>query len=233
MTGLPALNTTSVGGGSIGFNYASFLLGRVSSASVASPKTLQWRKQAWGLYVQDNWKVNRKLTLDYGLRWDFEGQGHELHDRVSQIGVNTPNPSAGGLPGGWVYEGYGPGPCNCSFTKNYPYAIGPHLSAAYRLGENGKTVLRAGWSVAYSALANWWYVTGGSSSVGVGFNTLAFSNPAYGQAYSKLADGLRYDSSQLYAASFDPGIYPKAGQLNVPSAWARRSTTRTAAGRRA
>jgi len=219
LTGLPALNTTSVGGGSIGFNYASFLLGRVSSASVASPKTLQWRKKAWGLYVQDTWKVNRKLTLDYGLRWDYEGQGHELHNRVSQVGVSTPNPSAGGLPGGWMYEGYGPGRCNCSFTNNYPYAIGPRLGVAYRIGENGKTVVRAGWGISYSALANWWYVTGGSSSVGVGFNTLSFSNPAYGQAVSRLSDGLHYDPSQLYAASFDPGIYPKAGQLNVPSAW--------------
>lgn len=217
MTGLPALNSTSVGGGSIGFSYASFLLGQVSSANVASPKTLQWRKQAWGLYLQDTWKVTRKLTLDYGLRWDYEGQGHEQHYRVSEIGVNTPNPSAGGLPGGWVYEGYGPGRCNCSFTKAYPFAIGPRLGVAYQL--NPKTVLRAGWGITYSAGANWWYVTGGSSSVGVGFNTLNFSNPAYGQAALKLSDGLHYDTGRLSAASLDPGIYPTTGQTNVPSAW--------------
>jgi hypothetical protein len=216
-TGLPALNTTSVGGGSIGFSYASFLLGQVSSANVASPKTLQWRKKAWGLYIQDTWKVTRKLTLDYGLRWDLAGQGHELYYRVSQIGVNTPNPSAGGLPGGWVYEGYGSGRCNCTFAKTYPYAIGPRLGVAYQL--NPKTVLRAGWGITYSAGANWWYVTGGSSSVGVGFNTLNFSNPAYGQAALKLSDGLHYDTSRLYAASLDPGIYPTAGMTNVPSAW--------------
>ncbi|MCX6626792.1 MAG: hypothetical protein NTW28_04075, partial [Candidatus Solibacter sp.] len=41
MTALPAQNTTSVGGGNMGFPYASFLLGRVSSATVAAPKTLQ------------------------------------------------------------------------------------------------------------------------------------------------------------------------------------------------
>ena len=64
MTALPAQNTTSVGGGNMGFPYASFLLGQVSSATVAAPKTLQWRKKAWGLYIQDNWKLTRKLTLE-------------------------------------------------------------------------------------------------------------------------------------------------------------------------
>jgi hypothetical protein len=216
-TALPGQGSTSLGGGNYGFPYASFLLGQVQNASVQAPRTLQWRKKGWGLYLLDNWKITRKLTIEYGVRWDYAGQGHELHYRTSQVGVSTPNPSAGGLPGGIAYEGFGTGRCNCNFVNTYPYAIGPRLSAAYQLNE--KTVLRAGWGVSYSGGANWWYVTGGSSSLGVGFNSLSFSNPAFGQSALQLANGLHYNSADLYTATLDPGIVPSAGQLNVPAAW--------------
>lgn len=189
----------------------------MNNATVTAPRTLQWRKKAWSLYVNDTWKLTRKLTLDIGLRWDYGGQGHELHWRTSEVGVNTPNPSAGGLPGGIVYEGYGPNRCNCTFTKTYPYAVGPRLGIAYQL--DGRTVLRAGWGITYSALSNWWYVTGGSSTLGVGFNSLTWANPQYGVAATQFQGGLVYNPAELYAASFDPGIVPRLGQLNVPPAW--------------
>lgn len=216
-TALPYLQTTSLGGGTLGFPYASFLMGLVQNATVAAPRTLQWRKKSWAAYLQDDWRFTRKLTIGLGLRWDLSGQGHELHYRTSQIGVNTPNPSAGGLPGGIMYEGYGPGRCNCSFTQTYPYAVAPRLSAAYQI--NDKTVIRAAWGLTYASAPNWWYVTGGSSSLGVGFNAISFSNPAFGAAALPLQGGLKYNTADLYVASYDPGIVPQKGQLNVPAAW--------------
>lgn len=129
-TGLPSTNGQNLNGGSVGFGYASFLLGLTSSASVSSPQDPQMRKQSWGVFVQDNWKVTRKLTLDYGLRWDWQQAPHEIHDTWSMFGPATPNPAVGGLLGATVYEGYGPGRCNCNFTPPYDYAIGPRLGAA-------------------------------------------------------------------------------------------------------
>ncbi len=82
------------------------------------------------------------------------------------------------------------GRCNCEFTKTYPYAFGPRLGATYKLDD--KTVVRAGWGITYSALSNWWYVTGGSSTLGVGFNSLNWTNPAFGEAALRLQDGLQY-----------------------------------------
>jgi len=211
-TGLPYLATTTVGAGSIGYRYASFLLGLPDTATVSAPKQVQWRKQAWSFYGQDDWKVTPKLTLNYGLRWDYGGQGHELHYRTSMIDLTTPNPSAGGLPGAFIYEGFGPGRCNCEFTKPYPYAFGPRLSVAYRL--NDKTVARAGWGVSYSQLGNWWYVTGGSPTLGLGFNSIDFSNPAFGESALLMRNGLKYNQSDLLAASLDPGIRPLPGQTS-------------------
>ncbi|HSW51438.1 MAG TPA: TonB-dependent receptor, partial [Bryobacteraceae bacterium] len=197
--------------------YASFLLGTPNTANVNAVKDPQWRKQAWSLYIQDTWKASRKLTLDYGLRWDWASQGHELYYRSSQVGINTPNPSAGGLLGGFVYEGYGPGRCNCTFTHAYPYAIGPRLGVAYQA--DSKTVLRGGVGIMYTALSNWWYVTGGSSTLGVGWNSATFTAPGYGQPAARLTDGLIFDPAELRRASYDPGIRPSKGQLDVPPAW--------------
>ena len=211
-TALPYLGSTTLGGGSIGYRYASFLLGRPDTATVSAPKQVQWRKKAWSFYGQDDWKATPKLTLNYGLRWDYGGQGHELHYRSSMIDLTTPNPSAGGLPGAFIYEGFGPGRCNCQFTKTYPYAFGPRLSVAYRL--NDKTVFRAGWGVSYSQLGNWWYVTGGSPTLGLGFNSIDFSDPAFGNPALMLRDGLRYNRADLFAASLDPGIRPLPGQTS-------------------
>lgn len=209
-TGLPYLQTNTVSGGTIGFRYASFLLGMADAGIVSATKQVQWRKKALSLYGQDDWKVNRKLTVNYGLRWDYGGQGHELYYRASQIDLNTPNPSAGGLPGAFIYEGYGPKRCNCTFTEAYPYAFGPRLGVAYQLNE--KTVLRAGWGISYSQMGNWWYVTGGSPTLGLGFNSIEFSNPAYGEAAVLFKNGLQYNSADLYSASLDPGIRPLPGQ---------------------
>jgi hypothetical protein len=116
-----------------------------------------------------------------------------------------------------MYEGYGQGRCNCEFTKAYPYAFGPRFGATFKLDE--KTVVRGGWGITYGAVSNWWYVTGGSSTLGVGFNSVNWTNPAFGEAAVLLRNGLRYNEADLYSASYNPGIRPSPGQLDVPPAW--------------
>ncbi len=213
-TGLPYLQTSSIGGQTIGFAYASFLLGQVDNANVNAVQDPQWRKPAWGLFLQDTWKLTPKLTLDYGLRWDWQTEGHEIHYRTSMFGPTIPNPSAGDLPGALVYEGYGPGRCNCTFSHAYPYAIAPRLGLAYQI--DSKTVLRAGWGVSYGQVPTYFYITNGAL-LGVGFNSIAFTNPQFGAAGAILSQGLQYDHSQLYTASLNPGLVPYPGQLNSPN----------------
>ena len=82
-TGLPYLQQATLNGGTVGFPYASFLLGLADSASVNSGQDPQLRKWALGVFAQDTWKVTRRLTVDYGLRWDYQTALHEIHDRFS------------------------------------------------------------------------------------------------------------------------------------------------------
>jgi len=211
-TGLPSLQGVSFTTGDVGFNYASFLSGRVASASVNAVQDPQWRKNAWALYVQDNWKVGRKLTLDMGMRWDLQGLGHEIFYRNSMFGPTVPNPTAGNRQGAVLFEGYGTGRCNCQFTDTYPYAISPRIGAAYQI--DPKTVFRAGWALSYGAGPNWWYVTN-QTLLGVGFDSYTTPSVAFDQTALLLKNGLApmYNKAALYTPTLNPGLGITAGSV--------------------
>jgi hypothetical protein len=208
-TGLPYLQTTTVGGGGIGFPYASFLLGAMNTGSIQNRSEPLNLKFGLGIYAQDTWKITRRLTLDYGLRWDRQTASHELNYRNSTFARFTPNPSAGGLPGATAYANAS----RESFAETYNFGFGPRLGLAYQI--DSKTVLRAGWGFVYGRTAR----TGGTSTFGVGFNTLNFTNSNYGDAALFLRNGLSYDINKLYAATYDPGIRPSPGQIDAPPNW--------------
>jgi len=151
-TSQPFTPTGSLNGFTQGFGYASWLLGDYGSttftgtSSTTQTPQLNYRlgNQQWGFFLQDTWKITRKLTLDYGIRWDYSTAQHEQYGRQGQFDPNTPNANAGGHPGATLYANT----CGCQFYQNtYPYAIGPRLGLAYQI--DPKTVLRAGWGVNY------------------------------------------------------------------------------------
>jgi hypothetical protein len=215
-TGLPALQGVQLQGGNVGLNYASFLLGAVNTGSVSNPQDPQYRRKAYSAFAQDTWKATRKLTLDYGLRYDYQPAMRELHNRQSMFSPDVVNPSAGGRLGGTLYAGDGPGRCNCRPGGTYPWAFGPRIGVAYQL--NDKTVLRGGIALSYGQVANFQYI-GGGNSLGMGFNSLNFSNPSFGDPAITLATGLQYNPADLLTASYDPGIRPQPGQTNSPPQW--------------
>ena len=214
-TTLPS-NGQSLSGGTVGFAYASFLLGRVNNATVSTPQDPQFVKVSWGSFAQDSWKVSRRFTLEYGIRYDYQTGLKELWDRLAAFDPHVKNPSAGGLLGGMAYAGYGPGRCNCEFAKAYKHAFQPRLGFAYKLNE--KTVVRGGWGLSYGQTANAGYLSN-SPIVGVGFNQLAWYAPAYGAPAVTLQTGLPYQPSDLYAVSLDPGIRPLPGTVSSPPYW--------------
>jgi hypothetical protein len=139
-TGVPASLVT--GAYTAGFPYANFLLGDVTAATQYAPVDARMYKVQWALFLQDSWKVTRKLTVDYGVRWDYATAAQEEHGRSANLGL-VANPAAGGRIGAPIFEAT----CGCTFVSNYPYAIGPRLGVAYQI--DPKTVLRGGWGYAY------------------------------------------------------------------------------------
>ena len=98
-TGLPSTQGQNLGGGATGFPYASFLLGLVNNGSIGDVTKSRGGKHQFGMYVQDTWKVTRKFTLDYGLRWDYSSYSKENYGRGPDFSPTTPNPTVGGRVG--------------------------------------------------------------------------------------------------------------------------------------
>ena len=131
-------------------------------------------KHSWGVFVQDNWKITRKLTLDYGLRWDWQQAPHEIHGTFSMFAPQHPESFGRRIARRYYYAGNGTGRCGCDFTPPYMYAIGPRLGAAYQI--DAKTVIRAGWGFTYGATAADNFI-GNNSIIGLGSNSYSMSSP--------------------------------------------------------
>jgi len=185
----------SLSGSQMGFGFANLLLGDAITASQSAPTDNRMGKEQWAVFLQDSWKVTRKLTLDYGLRWDFATAAREQYGRSSSLGLTTPNPAAGGRLGAPVFEAT----CGCTFVSNYPYAIGPRLGVAYQVNE--KTVIRGGWGVAYGFAADL-----NASSAAVQNNTPSGIN---GFANMQASGAL----PRPVWPNFDPGQSPLPGQI--------------------
>jgi hypothetical protein len=204
-TGLPSTLGQNLQGGTVGFPYASFLLGLVANGNTGVASSPRLAKTAWAIFAQDTWKVTRKFTLDYGLRWDYQDYFKDSQGRVASFSPTTANPSAGNLLGAVIYEGSGPGHCNCDFAKVYPYAFGPRLGAAYQI--TPKTVLRLGIGISYGQTAS-----ENTTSWKVGANNPYYS-PAYGNPAGLLRNGMPTPPAWPI---FNPGLYPLAGTLSAP-----------------
>jgi hypothetical protein len=215
-TALPSTQGQALAGGTVGLPYASFLLGLVNSASVSNPTDPNWRKPAVSAFVQDSWRVTSALTIDYGLRWDRQAYGYEEKDRRSMFAPDVPNPAAGGLLGATIYEGTGPGACDCRFVKTYPYSFGPRIGAAYQI--NPKTVLRGGWGITY-AQTGIGQADGGSILGAGGWNTFNFQSPAFAEPGAVLRNGLVYDRDALFRVNNNAGIRPSPGLVDSPPQW--------------
>jgi hypothetical protein len=62
-------------------NYASFLLGLPNTTSITRASDYSEYSKTWGFFVQDDWRVNSKLTLNLGLRWEMETALTERNDK--------------------------------------------------------------------------------------------------------------------------------------------------------
>jgi hypothetical protein len=80
--------------GSAGSAYGSFLIGVPAAGNFAMNPALAMKGAYTAAYLQDDWRVNSRLTLNLGLRWDYEGAVTERYDRVTWLDFDSPNPAA-------------------------------------------------------------------------------------------------------------------------------------------
>lgn len=153
--------------GDLGHQWASFILGYMNNASVQRTDSYALNNPSWGFYVQDNWRLNSKLSLNLGFRIEQESGPTERYDReiggydptavlpitdlakqayarspILELAASSFNPV-----GGNIYLGY-----NGASRRAWPAQVMfmPRAALAYTL--DSKTVLRFGYGSFYDTL---------------------------------------------------------------------------------
>jgi hypothetical protein len=202
-----------------GDSYASFLVGAVDNASITDNRpaqTVYARYRNFSPYVQDDFKVDRKLTLNLGLRWDIYSTYKEKFGKFSFVNLNLTNPITG-TPGALQFGGDGTSPTYCNCTQIVPKwwgNLGPRLGFSYAL--DSKTVARGSWGINYThagGVGGRGGASGGPGQLGfTGGASPATSNGGVTTAlYLNNAPGFVYFNSALPSYSLPPIIDPGSG----------------------
>jgi Carboxypeptidase regulatory-like domain len=164
--------------GATGNAFASLLLGEVQSSEITTNRFVSDRWRYYSGYAQDDWRLNNKLTFNYGMRYEYTPPTFEGHypDGYSNFNPNLPNPAAGGHLGASEFAGTGAGRTGKrTMYDAWPWGFSPRLGVVYSV--NNETVVRLNGSRTFGSVKN----TGGSSHwngfIG-GYNVSAPAFPA-------------------------------------------------------
>jgi hypothetical protein len=164
LTSIPLNTNQATGGGSA---FAAFLLGDAYSGMVHTGTLFVARSyRGHAFYFQDDWRANSRLTLNIGLRYEFELPPLDGNKEMTDFDPTLPNPKAGGIPGAIIFGGTGP------MTPGWYGALGPRLGFAYRLSD--KTVIRGAFARSFGA------IRGGPRHAQGGASDLSFVNTSQG-----------------------------------------------------
>ncbi len=140
-----------------GYGFASLLIGTPSGGNTTNSFNAAIEKKYQGFYVQDDWKATPRLTVNLGLRYEWQSPPTERHNRQAYFDPHAPNPIGAALgktlPGAVVYTSSSHrGLYNTSYNNVAP-RIGFSDQATSRL------VLRGGYGIFFSPQ----YFGGGST----------------------------------------------------------------------
>jgi hypothetical protein len=226
------------------------LVGRISSSTfrtVVNPDTKQYgnfisynwtRSYMGGLWAQDSWRVKPNLTLNYGVRWEAQGDlydvmGLSATPKMKDVygpstGLFSPGSMSGNLdPTGTIgIHPYKPGMKN--FAPNLGISWNPQVSQGFlgKLLGGSKSVIRASWSMSYYDEGSQMYAANVGNNTGKSFSqTLqAGTSPALPQ-WTTISDVANNPLTQ--AAFSNIGSYSPVLHLNqqyAPSLGAMQET---------
>jgi hypothetical protein len=145
----PYANASSATAGN---GLASLLLGAGNSGSMpigAGNELKDWYAAG---YIQDNFRINNKLTINAGLRYEEESPYTDRHNELNYFGPTVPSPAANpsfpDLRGGLIFAGQNGTPSNVYAWNTNQW--GPRLGFAYSAMRN--TVVRGGFGMVYAPL---------------------------------------------------------------------------------
>ncbi len=143
--------------------YASFLLGQVFNGQVSTNNFISSQKSAWAFYAQDDWKVNSKLTINYGLRYELfspidEKFGRQSNFNYDNLTLYIPKgkDQNAALPPNFATQfpqvKVSRGEVDSTLIPWDKWDFGPRIGFAYSL--MSRTVVRAGYGIFYGGEEN-------------------------------------------------------------------------------
>jgi len=127
--------------------FASFLLGYPASGNVPYNVAPAYQNRYYVLFLQDDWRVNRRLTLNLGLRWDYESPQSERYNQMNRgFDPNADNPFK--VPGLQLKGGllFADDNNRIPFKRDFNN-FQPRVGVAYQLFSSA--VLRGGYGIMY------------------------------------------------------------------------------------
>src|ERR1019366_1219161 len=127
---------------------ADFYLGAESQFFQDNGRTIYLREYRPSLHIQDDWKVNKVLTLNLGLRWDPWLAPIDLNNTLTGFLPGAQSTIAPHAPLGLLFPG-DKGITDSLWKHNWK-DFAPRVGFAWNLGGDGKTVIRSGYGIFYS-----------------------------------------------------------------------------------
>lgn len=156
-----------------------------------------WDGYGLSFFVQDDWKVSRRLTLNLGLRYDFQKKPFERNNGHINFDPECTLPN--GLKGCTVFAGVEGQPR--SFLDEDYNDIAPRFGFAYDITGQGKTVFRGGYGVYYPSI--FWRNFLGDIALFSSTRT-TYTTPTPGQAAFLFKDGFPFAPVESPGASAGP-----------------------------
>jgi Carboxypeptidase regulatory-like domain len=127
----------------VGFGFASFLLGDVSYASMGTPFDLYGRRKSTSIFAEDSFRMNNRLTLNFGVNWNQTYPFHEKYGHWANFDTTFKDPTTA-MPGQVAYLNGG-GQSYEGSTRWVDFA--PHFGFAYKI--HNRIVARVAYSMFY------------------------------------------------------------------------------------
>jgi hypothetical protein len=147
----------------------SFLQGTPKSGTIlVGDPNLYARAHWYAAFVQDDWRLRPRVTLNLGLRWEYNGSPVEAHNYEGSFNPNV-NPLTT-----FAVQQVGPGQPLTSFYNADYRDFSPRVGVAWDVRGNGKTVVRAGTSILRNPVVAGQYVglsPFGANVPSIGLNT--------------------------------------------------------------
>jgi hypothetical protein len=224
---------------------ANFQQGFLSALTQGEFEETNDRGHFPAIYAQDSWKVNHRLTLDYGLRWEIFAPWHnKIGDQTafspaeyaantgtSQFEIATTS-GTGGLPAGMVLSGDPGFPANG--VRNQYKQFMPRVGFAYDVFGTGRTAVRGGYGIFYQdrlpGFFNLSQSTFAPNTITVGLTNMDETNTSPGGPLSNpyctgCATGaytnpfpftLPFKSTQVFPNQMEVNEYDPSGNFHVP-----------------